>query len=234
MNSTTSSSPAPQSPRPTGNEKPRPDAAKEPPRKQAETRTARDRFNAKLEQESGKSSAVNDKSSLREEASNRRSGGFDGEYSGSSDQRGGDGGSQSDHSLNAPVWTIIASRADPVSAVGVQGAATVDPAILDRMAAQIAESWTNGRTHEAMIEFPDTALAQSAHISREADGSIAVRIAGLDPRLSALQNAQVQIQLTNALARKRLRVSAVRFETQDQSRPLRDDAGDASAIPRVV
>lgn len=201
----------------TPNPTARPNA--EPPRKQAEARSARDRFAAKLErdQESGDTGSRRASGSGHSaEGEARGLGGLvhDGAGKGSAgSDTGGDtsGGAQQDQTQAQHLAGALIHGVEAGAPVSAAGRASFDPAMLERMAAQIAESWPGSGVASAEIEFPDTAIAQSAQIVREPDGSIAVRIAGIDPRIAAVQNARLQLELANALAQRRLRVGSLQF-----------------------
>ena len=216
-------------------QKPRAEAAKEPPRKQAEARSARERFSARLEQGTEKGTGRSERSAPHDALTYARPG---------LDESGGDAGAghdgdgaQHDHALASNTASVAVQGTDSISITAASGTSAFDNATLERMAAQIAESWPGKGIWEASIEFPDTAIAQSAHITREPDGSIAVRIAGLDPNIAAVNHARLQLQLANALAQRRLRLGSLRFESADQPRRAREagsESGDTSAIPRAV
>ena len=206
-----------------------PDPAREPPRKQSETRSARERFSAKLEQSSEKSSKAGDAVKYEDTSDQDRLSAYRDQDNGSSNT-----GSHSDHA-NAQVSQTIQLQALANSSTTQPSGPTIDTVMLERMAAQIAESWPTGGAQQASITFPDTAIAQAAYIIREPDGSMAVRIAGLDPKLAAVKQAQLQLQLSGALARRRLKIASLQFETVDQLRGARPDVpGDDPAISRAV
>ena len=237
-----SSKPAFPSPRePAASAEPR----KEPPRQQAEARSARERFASRLDQGSERFPSGSDRpDSTNRNESGRIAGEREGERGGSGDGSGGGsgggddrGGGQHDHTLHgahALTLTGIANISAPASA----SAPVIDLAMLERMAAQIAESWPSVGAEAMRIEFPAGAIAQSALVSRAADGSLAIRIAGIDPKLSALHHAQLQIQLAGALNRRRLRIGSLNFENAAQTGGIAQTYGrarkDASAMPRVV
>ena len=222
---------------------------KEPPRQQAEARSARERFASRLDQGSERFASGSDRpDSTNRNESGRIAGEREGERGGSGDGSGGGsggnsgggddrGGGQHDHALHgahALTLTGIANISAPASA----SAPVIDLAMLERMAAQIAESCPSVGAEAMRIEFPTGAIAQSALVSRAADGSLAIRIAGIDPKLSALHHAQLQIQLAGALNRRRLRIGSLNFENAAQTGGTAQTYGrarkDASAMPRVV
>jgi hypothetical protein len=112
----------------------------------------------------------------------------------------------------------------------------MDPALLERMAAQIAEHWPAGGVEAAQVQFPEGSVVQSALLIRAPDGTMAIRLAGLDPRATAVQSARLQLDLANALSRRRLRIGSLHFETAPRAQRdhRRGEAGAASAIDRVV
>lgn len=145
----------------------------------------------------------------------------------SGERDAGDDGAQPDLGhreahLRLTAAANVAGVAPPVSSA-------LDSALLSQIAAQIADSASSAGASEASIEFPAGSLAESALIRREADGSIAIRIAGIDPRLSALQNARAQMELRAALAQRRLQVSSVTLE-----RGRAEEPDQNPAISRVV
>jgi hypothetical protein len=173
------------------------------PRHQAERQSLSDRFAAKLERDD------NAKGAQREEAGQRR------EDAAMPSLRKGEGDAGEDSAqpdLGQREALMRLTAAANLTGTAPPVAAAFDTALLSQIAAQIAEGVPGAGSAEASIEFPAGALAQSAHIRREADGSIAIRIAGLDPRLSAMQNGRVQADLRSALALRRLQVSSLTLE----------------------
>ncbi|MGB3471670.1 MAG: hypothetical protein WBA51_12680 [Erythrobacter sp.] len=246
MNSPSAASGKPPSPAPSPSQNASREPSREPPRKQAEARSARERFSARLEQGGERSASGTDKSSLQDASGRDRVGGS-GEQSGGSGGSGngggpgGDqgGGSQSEYALAQAALGLQFHGVSAITATAAAGAPVLDTAMLERMAAQIAESWpssgSSSTAQQATVTFPEGAIAHSAHIIRQPDGGMAVRIAGLDPKLAALKHAQLQLQLSGALARRRLKVNSLRFESADQ--PASGQVfrgGGVSAIPRVV
>lgn len=239
-----------QSPAPAANRNPsatipsprqqRTEPGAEPPRKQAEARSARDRFAARLDRESDSASATSrrDTAAAAPEGDDHAArAGLDQDGSRHGGNGNGDGEWQNDSAVAQLMFATASQGAQAILAVGPGAPLPLDTTMLERMAAQIAEGWPAGGVEAATITFPDMAVAASAHIVRAADGSIAIRIAGLDPRITALQNARLQIELVNALARRRLRIRSLAFEgLAAASQPARGTAvsGADSAIPRVV
>ncbi len=202
----------------------RTDRSAEPPRQQAETRSAKDRFAAKLERETsgtgGERKDSTDFSALE--------GAFAGKArlpNGSSEGEANSGG----HEGFAQTAMTFTAQSTSAALIAAPAAVSIDPTSLQRMAAQIAESWPSSAAQQMSIQFPEGMLAESALIRREPDGSVAIRIAGMDPTLSARQSARAQIELTNALALRRLRVDALSFERAEA-----DQRGLDSAISRAV
>lgn len=192
----------------------------EPPRQQAEKQGMKDRFTSKMEREEGGKPSQNRDMGGASSAADAPFGGKP-----PLDREGGDGG-QSGFGQQGVQLQLSGAQA----LAGAQASAVpLDTAALQRMAAQIAEAAPGALSSEASITFPDGSLAESAQIKREPDGSVAIRIAGMDPRLTALQNGRAQLELLNGLALRRLKVSSLSLE---RTKP--DQAGRDSAISRVV
>ena len=192
-----------------------PSAPPPPPRHQAERQSLNDRFAAKLDRDD------NAKGSQRDEAGQRR--GVDDAalpalFMG--DENTGEDSAQSDLGQREALLRL-SSAANP-GGIAAPAAAGFDTALLNQIAGQIAEGVPSAGASEVSIEFPEGSLAHSAHIRREPDGSIAIRLAGLDPRLSAMQNGRAQMDLRAALAARRLQVSSLTLERgrDDQGAPL--------------
>ncbi|MEM7689435.1 MAG: hypothetical protein AAF291_10475 [Pseudomonadota bacterium] len=223
------------------------EASKPTPRNQAEARSARERFAARLDNNADRSSGASgsEKASssptserARVEANGER--GREGQ-SGSGGEQGNDdrGGSTPDNFAANGLSGLALQATSGMAHPTLTGPAIIDPAMLERMAAQIAENWPtallSSGPQSASVAFPAGAIAQGAQITRGSDGALAVLITGLDPRFSAVQHARLQAQLTGMLARQRLKVKSVRLETADQrGRRIEAGPGDALAIPRVV
>jgi hypothetical protein len=185
------------------------------PRHQVERQSLYDRFAAKLERDDSA------KSTHRDEAGQRRgladaalTALFAGERDASDDGAQPDLG-QRDVILRLTAAAIIAEVTAPAPAA-------FDTALFSQIAAQIAEGVPVAGASEASIEFPAGSLAESAHLRREADGSIAIRIAGLDPRLSVMQNGRAQMELRAAIALRRLQVSSLTLECGRADDPGQD------------
>ena len=194
----------------------------DPPRKQAEAKSAKDKFASKLDKE-GNAAGSERKGGVTATDNSNLFGPFANNRSLESDH--GSGGFEG----FAQSSLMIATGATANAGGAASGVNSIDTATLQRMAAQIAESWPSRVGESLTVQFGEGALAQSALVSREPDGSIAIRIAGLDPNLTARQNARAQLELANALAQKRLRVASLKFEeaaTDQRSLP--------SAMPRAV
>lgn len=185
-----------------------------PPRHQAERQSANDRFAAKLDRDDSAKRAQADQAGQRNGLDAAALPAlFIGEQGADEDSAQPDLG-QREALMRLTAAANLTGPAAPASAA-------FDTALFSQIAAQIAEAMPGAGTSEASIEFPSGALVQSAHIRREADGSIAIRIAGLDPRLSAMQNGRVQAELRSALALRRLRVSTVTLDRgRDDQNPL--------------
>jgi hypothetical protein len=186
-----------------------------PPRQQAERQSLSDRFAAKLDREDSA------KGTQQDEAGQRR--GVDDAalstmFMGEEDT--GEDSAQSDLGQREALLRLTAA-ANP-GGIATPATAAFDTALLSQIAAQIADSVPSAGASEVSIEFPEGSLAHSAHIRREPDGSIAIRLAGLDPRLSAIQNGRAQMDLRAALALRRLQVSSLTLERGqgDQDTPL--------------
>jgi hypothetical protein len=192
-------------------------------RQQVERQSMSDRFSAKLDRDE---SAKIGQQREAQSSDRREDLAFPPPYSG--EQDAGEGGAHPDLGQREALLRLNAvANLAPVAA---PASASFDTALLSQMAAQIAQATPAAGASEVSIEFPSGALAQSAHIRREADGSIVIRIAGLDPRLSAVQNGRAQADLRSALALRRLQVSSVTLEKG------RTDQGSvlSSPISRVV
>jgi hypothetical protein len=218
----------------------------EPPRQQAETRAARDRFAAKLERDQPRDTGKADRGdgkpapNGREPVAGReddRSGLADlgADIGADSGQGGGNGDAHPDFALTQPA-AVLSGPASITAPAPTPATPLIDPAMLERMAAQIAEQWPGGGIEAARIQFPEGAIIQAVSLTRQADGTMAIRLTGLDPRFTALQSARLQVDLANALTRRRLRIGALEFEkaAPSQRESGRSDPGAASAIDRVV
>jgi hypothetical protein len=173
------------------------------PRHQAERQSLSDRFAAKLERDDNANGAQRE-----EEGQRRENAALPGLFKGEDDA--GEGGAQPDLGQREALLRLTAAA--NLTGTAPPMAAAFDTALLSQIAAQISDGVHGAASAEASIEFPAGSLAQSAHIRRDADGSIAIRIAGLDPRLSAMQNGRVQADLRSALALRRLQVSSLTLE----------------------
>ncbi|MEM7701888.1 MAG: hypothetical protein AAF251_08130 [Pseudomonadota bacterium] len=234
-----SSSPVPQKAEPAR------EASKPSARNQAEARSARERFAARLDSDAdrsagaggtGKASSSSTSQRERVEANSER-----GNQGGSGSEQGSDerGASTPDNSSANGPFGLTVQATSGIAHTALAGPAIIDPAMLERMAAQIAESWpaalSSSRAQSASVAFPAGAIAQGAQITRGPDGALSVLITGLDPRLAAVQQARLQAQLTGMLVRQRLKVKSVRLETAHQrGRRTETGADEASAIPRAV
>ena len=216
----------------------RPSPAANPPRQHAEASAARDRFAARLERTETRESAITerDEGKTPDETRARVQRDASGESDrAASEQDGGD-------DPHADFGLALSSAALAQGAPGVSGLAAspaalpIDPTTLERMAAQIAEQWPGALAEGARIQFPDGMIVKAALLLREPDGSMAIRLTGLDPRVSTVQTARLQHDLADALARRRLRVGSLQFENaaRTQRGGARPGAGAASAIDRVV
>lgn len=213
--------------RPSAQSAPSPSRAPaQPPRQQAERQALNDRFSSKLEREEG------GKASQRRDTGGQIRGDDQiAEWAFIGERQNGDDDAQTD--LGQRDAAIRLHGASPVGAAGDAAPASLEPEVLARMAAHIADGVTSSgllgaAINEASIQFPAGMLAESAHLTQEPDGSIAIRIAGLDPRLSALEKGRVQIELRTALAQRR-HVSALSF-----ARAASDYPGRKPEISRVV
>lgn len=208
----------------------------EPPRQQAETRAARDRFAARLDRdgpaETGKAEREEGKAQAgsRERVQEREG---NGSGFGDGEQKGG-GDAQPELALAQPAAALFGAAA--TAAVAEIATPLMDPALLERMAAQIAEHWPAVGLEAAHVQFPEGAVVQSALLTRGPDGAMAIRLTGLDPRVTAVQSARLQLDLANALSRRRLRIGSLQFESAPRAqRDYRGaEPGTASVIDRVV
>lgn len=136
----------------------------------------------------------------------------------------GDDGAQPDLGQREALLRLTAAAA--VTGVAAPTSPAFDTVLLGQIAAQIADGVPGAGVSEASVEFPPGSLVQSAQIRRAADGSITVRIAGFDPRLSAMQAGRAQAELRSALAVRRLQVSSLTLERAEDdhdprlSRPI--------------
>jgi hypothetical protein len=209
--------------------------AHQPPRQHAETSAARDRFAARLERSQAYDNAVDERGddTPPADARVRREGSEDSERADTGNERSSDPHADLALAQSAAVLHGIAS----VTGIAASTAALpIDPKLFERIAAQIAEHWPAGLAQAARIQFPPGMLVTAALLTREPDGSMAIRLTGLDPRITAVQSARLQHDLANALARRRLRVGSLQFDdaARAQRGGVRPDGGADSAIDRVV
>lgn len=108
---------------------------------------------------------------------------------------------------------------------------TIDTALLERIAAQIAEVHPGKSNETALLTLPEGSIAQTASIARGADGALTIRIMGLDPRLSVLQADRLKAGLISALGRRRIDLAGLSVEYR--SLPG-DQLGRDSTTSRVV
>ena len=196
----------------------------EPPRRQAETRSLSDRFAAKIDRvsdEAGRNSQGGDSVSQRADGPRSNKGDLD--------SLGGQSGQQKDAEFAQADMGRIMRSSDAKVAGSHAPLPAADKAIVEKMAAQIAESWPSANASSAEIEFPVGWLAQKAHLLRQPDGGMAIRIAGLDPKLNALRAGYAQLALLHGLDRRRLRIASLVFD-----KPERNYSGRASTIPKTV
>ncbi len=207
-----------------------PEASKnnEPPRRQAEVKTLSERFSAKVERagdDAGRSSEQSAERAGQNSSARSRSGEFD--------SMSGENGHQSEGEFARADMARILAGKDPQAIAAQSALSPADKAVFERMAAQIAESWPSASQPSAEIEFPPGFLAQGAHLQRQADGGIAIRIAGLDPKLNALRAGYAQLALLHGLGRRRLSIASLQFERASKSA---DGAqpGRLSDMPKAV
>lgn len=105
-----------------------------------------------------------------------------------------------------------------------------DRALFDRIAARIAEVQPGQAGSQVRIDLPLGQLAETVHLRREADGSMAIRVCGNDPRLSPSAQGMARQALEAALLRRKLRVSSLTFEDADRT----GQRSRSSARSRVV
>lgn len=209
----------------------RPELARpaEPPRKTAEHRTAKDRFAAKLER---------DRDACQSER-NGTCGALTGNQMAGARSLLRDGLQERGTYEGGPQYTLshnVLAQAPAIASASTSpaGGSGIDPSMLQRMAAQISESWPSAAKPEMAVQFPEGMIATSAHLTREPDGSVAIRIAGLDPLLSARQSARAQTELATALALKQLKVRSLRFERTETDQRALDPTMSDRAISRAV
>lgn len=106
-----------------------------------------------------------------------------------------------------------------------------DTALLDRIAAQIAEPHGVRGAEGAHLALPPGSLAAGALVVRGADGGLAIRITGLDPRLGPAQTLRLRSGLERALARRGVEVTTLELE---RTAPAHDYRGRASVTSRAV
>jgi hypothetical protein len=217
----------------------RPAPGAEPPRQQAETRAARDRFAARLDRDPLREAGKNPRSEGNAAADSRDR--VQARDEDQSDRFGGgpDNGSdtESDVALaQAPSTLLGAHGPSSVGAIGAPITPLIDPALIARMAAQIAETWPSAASEAVQVQFPQGSLITGALLSRLPDGSMAIRLTGLDPQVTAVQGVRLQRDLAAALTRRRLRIGAMQFEDERRVQRGRTTpgAGTSSAIDRVV
>ena len=115
-----------------------------------------------------------------------------------------------------------------------------DHALYDKIAAQIAELRPGEGSQMMQLTLPGGSLAAGAMIMRGADGGMAIRITGIDPRLSAMQVARMRKELDNALARRRVNLNSLTLDKSGEEsggnsgQRLSDQGGRESNISRVV
>ena len=106
-----------------------------------------------------------------------------------------------------------------------------DTALFDRIAAQIAEIRPGEGGQMAHLTLPEGSLAQAALIAKGPDGSLSIRITGLDPRLGTIQADRLRAGLVSALSRRKIHLAGL---TLDKNDPQPDQRGRASTTSRVV
>jgi hypothetical protein len=209
----------------------------QPPRQQAETSAARERFAARLERSQAYEHAIDERGDDNPPADARgrvqRDPSEDSERADTGNDRSGDPHADLALAQSAAVLHGVAG----VTGIAASTAALpIDPKLFERIAAQIAEHWPAGLAQAARIQFPPGMLVTAALLTREPDGSMAIRLTGLDPRITAVQSARLQHDLANALSRRRLRVGSLQFDdaARVQRGGVRPGSGADSAIDRVV
>jgi hypothetical protein len=209
----------------------------QPPRQQAETSAARDRFAARLERSQAYDNAIEERgddtppTDARQRV--RRDASEDSGRADTGNERSSD--PHADLAL-AQAATVLQGVTGVTGIAATTAALPIDPKLFERIAAQIAEHWPAGLAQAARIQFPPGMLVTAALLTREPDGSMAIRLTGLDPRIAAVQSARLQHDLANALARRRLRVGSLQFDHAErvQRGGVRPGSGADSAIDRVV
>ena len=189
--------------------------APRPPREDARRDTLAKTFSSRLDR------AADPKTDGSHRASGETAGRPIGELRNPFDERDGESGQGRSEQAAAP----------PLTGKGAGGPnaphSPTDTQMLDRMAAQIAE--VRGLdSGEAEIKFPAGSLASEASIQRQPDGGLAIRLAGLDPRLGAVREGLARLALIGALERRRVRIASLQFVRGD------DQAGRKSTMSRVV
>ncbi len=209
----------------------------QPPRQQAEASAARDRFAARLERQEASDNPIeehgDDNPSADARGRVRRDPSEDSDRADARNDRGTD--PHADLAL-AQSTTVLHGAAGVTGIAASTASLPIDPKVFERIAAQIAEHWPASLSEATRIQFPPGMLVTAALLTREPDGSMAIRLTGLDPRIAAVQSARLQHDLANALARRRLRVGSLQFDNAAhvQRGGVRPGSGADSAIDRVV
>lgn len=122
-------------------------------------------------------------------------------------QQGGDPGGAD------PAVMVRAAAVAQLAEPGARGSIVIDIAMIDKIAARIAEVQpAEARQQAAAVAFPTGSVVESATVLRGPDGGLAIRITGLDPRVSALQADRLRANLLSALERRRIKTEAVMFD----------------------
>lgn len=109
----------------------------------------------------------------------------------------------------------------------------IDPALIDRIAAQIAEVQPAAANQTALVTFPAGTIVGSATVMRGPDGGLTIRLTGLDPRVGALQADRLRTSLLSSLERRRIKTSEVTFDRDRSTDPGIQDNRE-SITSRVV
>lgn len=190
--------------------------------------TMAERFARKLE--SSDKASGEDKPGAGDAASGKKSG----KAGRQSEREGQDGFSHTGGEGAADLASVMRLSAAVTPGV-IRAAATlaIDVAVIEKIAAQIAEMQPTANKQSAVVVFPSGAVVESAMVMRGPDGGLSIRLSGLDPRVGVLQADRLRSSLQSALDRRRIRTSEVQLESaQDAARGRQDDRD--SITSRVV
>ena len=177
----------------------------EPPRQQGERRNMGEAFASKLQQAAGDEGkgAASTSGQARTGQAARQTRDFD-----SSERSFSDEGDYALAQMARQVGGAERSAATAESAC----AEAFDRALIDRIAARIAEVQPGQAGSQVRVDLPAGSLAETVVLQREADGAMAIRVAGADPRLSPSAQGFARQALEAALLRRRVKVGSLSFE----------------------